>query len=64
MLATVVYDGMRASVIYADFVDRVWPNESPFAQKIGVATMIMGVGGFTLAFILGCALVSLRESEV
>jgi hypothetical protein len=61
MLATVVYDGMRASVVYANFVDWVWPNESPFAQRIGVATLLIGLTLFTLAFILGCALVSLRE---
>jgi hypothetical protein len=60
LLATVVYDGFRGTSAYLDFQDSINWGATTF-DSIGTVTMLIIVGGFTLAYIAVCAVVSFRE---
>jgi hypothetical protein len=60
-LATVVFDGYHSSRTYANLVTRLFPDRPPDSEAVATLMMIVIVGGFVLAFLGICALVSVFE---
>jgi hypothetical protein len=62
-LATVVFDGYHSTRTYASVIQSLVPNEPAGSERIATLTMIVIVGGFILAYLATCTLVSRFEEH-